>query len=39
MAASNVIVGHAAYDAALSLYGNEKITLRQGGHVIAETKD
>ena len=37
--ASNVVNARAAYSAALSLYENEKITLRHGARVIAETKD
>ena len=37
--ASNVVIARAAYYAATSLYGEEKITLRYGARAIAETKD
>ena len=36
--AANVIIARAAYNAAVTLYKGEHITLRQGARVIAETK-
>jgi hypothetical protein len=36
--ATNVVIGRAAYDAAVQLYPDAQITLRQGARVIAETK-